>query len=127
MPCCDLNHSLGDEVLDYQILLAVNFWAKSEARTPLGACTRTMNGCRDCAAVRLYMSSCRCGSCSKSFNGQVALHFPGLDGLKKPIVWVFPEVLVCLNCGIAEFAVPDEQLKTLRNPESSDHSKGVAV
>jgi hypothetical protein len=60
----------------------------------------------------------RCRSCgsslgSQTFNGEIALHFPGLDGLKKPIVWVFPKVLVCLNCGLAEFAVPDEQVKTL--------------
>ena len=39
--------------------------------------------------------------------------------LTKPIVWVFPKVLVCLDCGFAEFAVPDEQLETLRSPESS--------
>jgi len=70
----------------------------------------------------------RCRSCGASpdvqtFNGEIALHFPGLDGLTKPIVWVFPKVLVCLNCGFAEFAVPDEQVKTLREPESSDHTR----
>ena len=73
-----------------------------------------------------------CRRCSaqkrESFNGKVALHFPGLDGLTKPIVWVFPKVLVCLDCGFTEFAVPDEQLKTLRNPKSSDHTgEGIAA
>lgn len=61
-----------------------------------------------------------CRSCSseerQSFGGEVALHFHGLDGLNKPIVWMFPEILVCLNCGFAEFMVPDEQKKTLGNP-----------
>lgn len=67
------------------------------------------------------MSCKSCQSASqRNFNGEVALHFPGLDGLTKLMVWVFPKVLVCLDCGFAEFAVPDEQVKTLRNPESSD-------
>jgi hypothetical protein len=28
-------------------------------------------------------------------------------------VWVFPEVVVCLNCATAEFAVPDAELRLL--------------
>jgi hypothetical protein len=69
-----------------------------------------------------------CKSClsqdQQSFQGEVALHFPGLDGLDKPIVWIFPEILVCLNCGLAEFVVPDEQKNTLRNPEEGDQWRG---
>ena len=53
-----------------------------------------------------------CKSCGldwqREFNGEIALHFPGLKGLDKPIVWVFAPVLVCLNCGIAEFQVSEE-------------------
>ncbi|HTS09564.1 MAG TPA: hypothetical protein VMP68_28625 [Candidatus Eisenbacteria bacterium] len=72
-----------------------------------------------------------CRSCSseerQSFGGEVALHFHGLDGLNKPIVWVFPEILVCLNCGFAEFIVPDEQKKLLRNPtEQQKESRAAA-
>ena len=66
---------------------------------------------------------CRgCGASlgAKTFNGEVALHFPGRDGLRKPIVWVFPKVLVCVDCGFAEFNVPDEQVSTLREPNSLD-------
>jgi hypothetical protein len=37
---------------------------------------------------------------------EIAIHFPGVKGLEKPIVWVFPEVSVCLSCGNAEFVVP---------------------
>ena len=36
-----------------------------------------------------------CGSDSLStFNGEVALHSAGLEGLDEPIVFVFPKVLV---------------------------------
>lgn len=73
----------------------------------------------------------RCGTspAARPFNGELALHFPGLDGLTKPIIWVFPRVLVCLGCGFAEFVVPDEQVQMLRtSPESSDYTTGsVAV
>jgi transcription elongation factor Elf1 len=55
-----------------------------------------------------------CGSDRQSrFTAEVAIHFPGLEGLDKPIVWVFPELFLCLNCGKAEFVVPDEELRIL--------------
>jgi hypothetical protein len=50
----------------------------------------------------------------QEFNGEIAGHFPGLDGLVKPIVWVFPKVSVCLNCGSAEFAILEKELQVLR-------------
>jgi hypothetical protein len=49
----------------------------------------------------------------KTFNGEVAIHFPGLVGLKKPIVWVSTKLLVCLQCGFAEFAVPEREMSVL--------------
>ena len=54
-----------------------------------------------------------CESACKSFTSEIAIHFPGLDGLNKPLVWVFPEVKVCLNCGTAEFLVPERELRVL--------------
>jgi hypothetical protein len=60
-----------------------------------------------------------CGSqMQNTFNGEIALHFLGLEGLNEPIVWVFPKVVVCLNCGLAQFAVPDEQLSILAKHRS---------
>ena len=47
------------------------------------------------------------------FNGEIAIHFPGLEGQDKPIVWVFPKLMVCLHCGFAEFAVPERELQVL--------------
>ena len=57
---------------------------------------------------------CRhCESARKSFTGEIAIHFPGLDGLNRPLVWVFPEVKICLKCGAAEFLVPEQELRVL--------------
>ena len=60
------------------------------------------------------MSCQRCGSvCNSGFNGEVAIHFPGLDGLDKPIVWVFPMLQVCMACGFTKFAIPEAGLRQL--------------
>jgi len=62
-------------------------------------------------------SSSRCRLCQsdnqKTFNGEIAIHFRGVEGLAEPIVWVFPEIRVCLNCGLSEFIVPDRELQIL--------------
>jgi hypothetical protein len=56
----------------------------------------------------------RCASDNQStFNGEVAIHFPGLEGLGKPIVWAFPKLVVCLHCGLTEFTVPEKELSVL--------------
>lgn len=64
-----------------------------------------------------------CKSCASSkqsnFGGEVALHFPGLKGLDKPIVWVFPQILICLDCGLAEFSIPKTELRVLAENDSS--------
>ena len=61
----------------------------------------------------------KCQKCSSeipsTFNGEVAIHFPGLKGLDKSIVWVFPKLLVCLNCGFTEFAISETELRVLRD------------
>ena len=58
--------------------------------------------CKSCLGVSL-----------KTFNGEMAMHFPGRAGLDKPIVWVFSTVAVCLNCGFTEFVVPPRELRVL--------------
>lgn len=57
------------------------------------------------------MACKRCTSASqRAFSGEVAIHFPGLKGLDEPIVWSFPKLLVCLECGFTEFTVPEREL-----------------
>ena len=34
--------------------------------------------------------------------------------MNKPVVWVFPTISVCLDCGRAEFVVPEKELEVLR-------------
>jgi hypothetical protein len=62
-----------------------------------------------------------CKSCQsqnlRNLTAEIAIHFPGLKGLDKPIVWVFPKLLVCLNCGFTEFAIPETELRRLAKAE----------
>jgi len=39
---------------------------------------------------------CACGN-YREFDSEVAIHFPGIEGLQKPIVWTFPKLRVCLE------------------------------
>lgn len=59
-----------------------------------------------------------CGASSQSsFTGEVAIHFPGLKNIDKLPVFVFPEFLVCLDCGITEFALSETALGLLAPAE----------
>jgi len=68
-----------------------------------------------------------CTSCSskqqKMFNGELAVHFPGRDGLTKPIVWVFPKIAVCMDCGAAQFRVPARELQVLAGGTQVDEAE----
>ena len=55
---------------------------------------------------------CACEN-QREFNGEVAIHFPGIKGLQKPIVMIFPKVRVCMDCGYADFTVPERELNVL--------------
>ena len=61
-----------------------------------------------------------CGSDKQSkFTGEIGIHFPGLKNIDKPVVWVFPELVVCLDCGTAEFAVPETELRLLAKGDAA--------
>src|SRR5580692_5274055 len=58
----------------------------------------------------VYVPCKSCGSANqRKFSAEMAIHFPELKNIGKPAVWVFPEVVVCFNCGMAEFSVPKDE------------------
>jgi hypothetical protein len=65
--------------------------------------------------LELVAMPCKyCGSVNQAkFTGEVAIHLVELENIDKPIVWVFPELVVCLDCGNAEFAVAEAELREL--------------
>jgi hypothetical protein len=55
----------------------------------------------------------------RKFSGEICVHFPGLKNIDKPVVWLFPELVVCLDCGTAEFAVPEAELRFLAKDDAA--------
>lgn len=49
----------------------------------------------------------------REFDAEVNIHFPASKGLTIPTVWVFPKLLVCLDCGAAQFTIPDAERRDL--------------
>jgi hypothetical protein len=47
---------------------------------------------------------------------------PGLENLSKPPVLVFPEVVICLNCGFAEFKTPEADLRRLADAAEEERA-----
>ncbi len=65
------------------------------------------------------MSCKSCQSVQQSnFKAEIAIHFPGLKDLDKPHVLIFPELLVCLDCGFTEFSIDETELQGLAEAES---------
>jgi ribosomal protein L40E len=53
-----------------------------------------------------------CGSTSlNNLRAELALHFNGLKNIDKPVLWTFPEVVVCTDCGEADLHVPPHELQ----------------
>ena len=60
----------------------------------------------------------RCHACAsdnlRDFSAEIHIHFPYRKNLDRPGVFLFPKVLVCLNCGFSSFTVPETELRLLR-------------
>ena len=69
----------------------------------------------------------KCKSCGslrrRKFTAEMGIHFPGLKNIDKPVVWVFPELVVCLDCGISEFAMPETELGLLAKDDAATSAR----
>jgi hypothetical protein len=64
------------------------------------------------------MSCKACQSANhREFPAEINVHFPGYGNLTKPTVWLFPKLLVCLDCGFTKFVIGEAELRQLRNPD----------
>ena len=58
--------------------------------------------CRLCQSANLQL-----------FPTEIAFHAPPGAPLNLPHLLYFPQVLVCFNCGFAEFSIPEEMVRKL--------------
>jgi hypothetical protein len=67
-----------------------------------------------------------CRSCDSDkqhiFEAEIPVVFPSFEDRGKPIVWVFPRLLICLACGYAEFVVPEAELRVIRDNAQPNES-----
>jgi hypothetical protein len=59
-----------------------------------------------------------CALCASSnqmeFPAEINIHLRGLKKVGKPLVFVFPNLLVCLDCGFTQVTLPEGDLCLLR-------------
>jgi hypothetical protein len=53
------------------------------------------------------------------FAGEIVIHLKGIENATKSIV-AFPKILICLDCGLADFLLREEELQNLREACSLD-------
>ena len=69
------------------------------------------------------MSCQLCGSGNQAeLDAEMIIHSSGLKNLDKPGVWVFSEVLVCLDCGSSHFTVSKTKLASIAKDTREDKS-----
>jgi hypothetical protein len=94
----------------------------------LGTSVASMLVCNQHAERPSILDAMPCKSCGSpslcTFGGEVAIHFRGLADIDRPVVWVFPEIVVCLDCGIAYFLIPDAELQRLTESDSGRANSG---
>jgi hypothetical protein len=73
---------------------------------------RQLNG-----AIRMICKACQ-STHQGEFQAEINIHFSGKENLDKPTVWVFPKLLICLDCGFTEFRIPKPQLEPLAATET---------
>ena len=66
----------------------------------------------------MVCKSC-CADSLSEFRAEICVHFPGPKGLDIPAVFVYPNVVVCLHCGLMECVVPEAQLQQLAKRNST--------
>ena len=69
---------------------------------------------------RLGMPCKSCESVNQGkFSAEMAIHFLGLENIDKLAVWVFPKLVVCLDCGATEFVISEEERRQLAKGDAA--------
>jgi hypothetical protein len=54
------------------------------------------------------------------FIAETGIRRPGMKNIERSVVWVFSELIVCLDCGTAQFVVPEAELRLLAKSAAVD-------
>jgi hypothetical protein len=82
-------------------------------------------GVNGVSSEKVTMACRSCGLENQTqFAGEISIHILGLENVNKPTVWVFPRLLVCMNCGFAEFTIAENELRLLGKGPAGDVEAG---
>jgi ribosomal protein L40E len=85
----------------------------SYAREPVAV---TAPQCHTCSSTRL-----------NKLRTELALHFNGLKNVNKPVLWTFPDVVVCTDCGEACLHITPHELQWWEQDAQGQQSSVISV
>jgi len=72
------------------------------------------------------MSCTRCLSLHQTeLNSEINLHVRGLPNLGESGIFVFPRVLVCLDCGLSQFIIEERELAEIMERNLTQRGLGA--
>jgi hypothetical protein len=93
----------------YFLGLAWSFWIAVHA-----SFTELPNSRVESLKIRCVTACISCHSAKEAeMTAEMLIHFPGLKHLNKQAVWLFPKLLVCLDCGSSRFTIPETELASV--------------
>ena len=85
----------------------------------LTACPILLSGCVEAGEGDMSCRSCGLGN-QRKFAAEMSVHVLGLENVDKPVVWVFPRLLVCMDCGFTELTIAENELHLLGKDPARD-------
>lgn len=71
--------------------------------------TKETTICKSCASGNL-----------KELGAEISVRFTGFEGLKRFPLFIFPMIVVCLDCGFTEFMFPQAELRMVEEGAEGD-------
>jgi hypothetical protein len=56
-----------------------------------------------------------------NFNSAIAIHYPGIENIDVPSVFVFSRLVICQACGVGRFTLSRDELAALKNCAPKRH------
>jgi hypothetical protein len=111
----DLTSPLGAVVRPFAPLCLSQLEVRSQAALYYAAALRERS------SKGPFMSCRSCGSKNQTpFTTEMSVHVLGLENVNKPVVLIFPSILVCMDCGFTELAMAQDELRQLGKGPATD-------
>jgi hypothetical protein len=66
----------------------------------------------------MFCKACKSDNLQR-LDGELTVSQPDVKGLKVPPVYICQSILICLDCGFTELAIPPDELRLLKKWKSA--------